>query len=244
MNHHTLIAISTGALFAGVIPQAVSAGPTYTIYKVGFIGEATKRSPTNVESGSGDLVARLCSEARTLKIKCPSSGTAGPTGGIDGVATNLPHLRLDIVLKDLQNVVVSGDGVDTIGDVGIPFVRIKIVSASADASIPDPAAVPYELPIPEPDSAWHNIDAANLFYRGVIENGCLGPASFDLTLDSSIYRWNTGAELGNVHLVDSVEGHGYYNFKYTLRATDEYGNVSDLIYSGDANAYCTGQPSL
>ncbi|MFL6549780.1 MAG: hypothetical protein ACJ8OJ_13870 [Povalibacter sp.] len=244
MNHHTLIAISTGALFAGVIPQAVSAGPNYTTHPAGFIGGATKRSPANVESGSGDLVARLCSEARTLKIKCPSTATAGPTGGIDGVATNLPHLRLDIVLKDLQNVVVSGNGVDRIGEEGIPFVRIKIVSASADASNPDPAAVPYELSIPGPDSAWHNIDFANLLYRGVIENGCLGPASFDLTLDSSIHRWNQVAEFGNVHLVDSVEGHGYYNFQYTLRATDEYGNVSDLIYSGDANAFCTGQSTL
>ena len=76
-------------------------------------------------------------------------------------------------------------------------------------------------------------------------NGCTGvPATFDLTLDSSVYRISTGVVFGSVHLVDEVEGWGYYNFEYTIRARDENGNVSDFIFSGDADSFCTGQAGL
>jgi hypothetical protein len=76
-------------------------------------------------------------------------------------------------------------------------------------------------------------------------NGCVGtPAAFDLTLDSTVFRTSTSEVFGQVHLVDEVNGHGYYNFMYTIRAMDEEANVSDFVFSGDADAFCTHQASF
>jgi hypothetical protein len=101
------------------------------------------------------------------------------------------------------------------------------------------------LPVPAAGDTWSDIPHANGLFQGIIVNGCLGPAAtFDLTLDSSIYRISTGQTFGGVHLADTVEGHGFHNFKYTIRATDEAGNVSDFVFSGDADSYCTWQSNF
>ena len=141
---------------------------------------------------------------------------------------------------------VEGSGVDSLGANQDPWATFKIVSAAANVSIPTPAAPAYALPVPLPgDDPWIDIPEPNALFQGIIWNGCVGiPATFDLTLDSSIYRISTGEVFGSVHLVDEVEGHGYYNFKYTIRATDEDGNVSDFVFSGDADSVCTTQANF
>jgi hypothetical protein len=99
--------------------------------------------------------------------------------------------------------------------------------------------------LPPPGQTWGPIPNANGLFQGVIENGCVGPAAtFDLTLDSSVYRPSNSKIFGAVHLTDAVQGHGYYKFTYTIRATDESGHVSDFEFSGDANAYCSASSSL
>ena len=142
----------------------------------------------------------------------------------------------------MQNVVVSGTGVDSLGAFQEPWATFKIVSTAADHSIPQPADDPYGLPVPAPGTSFDEIPHANALFQGIIENGCLGtPATFDLTLDSSVFRISSRAVFGQVHLVDSVSGPGYYTFRYTVRASDEVGNVSDFVFSGDANAYRTAK---
>ena len=131
----------------------------------------------------------------------------------------LPNLRLDIVLRAMQNVVVSGTGVDSLGAFQEPWATFKIVSTAANHSIPQPAGDPYGLPVPAPGASFDEIPHANGLFQGIIENGCLGtPANFDLTLDSSVVRISSGAVFGQVHVIDAVGGPGYYTFIYTVRA--------------------------
>jgi hypothetical protein len=170
---------------------------------------------------------------------------AGGWQGPGGITAGLKHLRLNIILKEMQNVVVSGSGVDSLGAFQEPWATFKIVSTAADDSIPAAADAPFGLPVPAPGDTWSDIPHANGLFQGIIENGCMGaPAAFDLTLDSSVFRPSTGVVFGDVHLVDGVDGHGYYNFKYTITAEDEDGNVSDFIFSGDADSFCTSQSTL
>ena len=210
----------------------------------GFLTESGRRAPSSVDDRAGGLVDKLCARATGRSpVRCPS-GASG-AGASDEIAANLPHLRLNIILREMRNVVVSGSGVASLGLLQDPWATFKIESTTATVSIPTAADPPFGLPVPAPGETWSDIPHANALFQGIIENGCLGPpATFDLTLDSSIYRINTGETFGSVHLADSVQGHGYYNFKYTIRATDETGNVSDFVFSGDADSYCTSQSNF
>ena len=154
-------------------------------------------------------------------------------------------MRLNIIIWEMQNVVVSGSGVDSLGLFNEHWTTIKIGSSAADDSLPEPGDK-YDLALPYPgETAVFPSTHSITLYRGIIENGCVGtPATFDLTLDSSVWRFGSGEVFGEVHLVDEVEGHGYYNFEYTIRATDEDGNVSDFIFRGDADSFCTSQLDL
>jgi hypothetical protein len=214
----------------------------------GFVTESNRRARTVVASGSDGLVDRLCDgAAREFAHRCPpgAKDVSDSPGPVDEVTAGLPHLRLNIVLREMRNVVVSGSGVDSLGILQEPWATFKIESIAASDSIPEPADGPYALPVPPPDDTWSDIPHANALFQGIIENGCIGaPATFDLTLESSIVRASTGDVLGTVHLVDTVQGYGYYNFEYAIRATDENGNVSDFAFSGDADAYCTSEPAF
>lgn len=222
-----------------------------TANTTGFITESDRRTPSVVDNGSADLMDRLCAQAtRNSETNCPSSLKGGsdfpsPT---DDISAGLPHLRLNIILQEMHNVVVSGSGVDSLGDFEEPWARFKIESSAADDSIPAPTDPASGLPVPAPGDTFDGIPNANGLYQGIIENGCVGtPATFDLTLDSSVFRItavDVDDVFGEVHLVDEVEGFGYYNFEYTIRATDEDGNVSDFVFSGDADSYCTSQSAF
>lgn len=187
---------------------------------------------------------KLCAlAAGRSPVRCPSGVI--DAGASDQIAANLPHLRLNIILRDTSNVVVSGSGVDSLGPFQEPYADFEIESTTATVSIPTAADGPFGLPVPAPGDTWSDQQFANGLFQGIIENGCLGsPATFDLTLDSSIFRTSTSETFGSVHLADSVQGPGYYNFKYTIRATDESGNVSDFVFSGDADSYCTSQSNF
>lgn len=173
----------------------------------------------------------------------PSTQLTPSTGGAK-FSAGLPHLRLEIVLTEIENIAIAGIGVS--GD-GYPLASVKIASAAADASTPAPAAPALEFPTPTSDHIWRLEQNATVYasinplYVGIIENGCLGaPAMFDLTLDGTI-AVSEGEVVGEVHLTDSVFGSGYYNMEYTVRAADSQGNVSDIVFRGHAASTCTAQ---
>jgi len=249
MNKWNNILVLTAAVLSGISAQAGAAGATnasltVTARPAGFVNPSDRRAPRNVEVRYGDLVGRLCARATGhTQMRCPTG--LNHFDGPDVIGMYLPHLRLNIILREMRNVVVEGSGVDSLGALQDPWATFKIVSAAANVSIPTPAAPRYTLPAPAPGDTWNDIPEPNVLFQGIIWNGCVGiPATFDLTLDSSIYRTSTGEVFGSVHLVDEVEGHGYYNFKYTMRATDEDGNVSDFVFSGDADSICTTQANF
>jgi hypothetical protein len=250
-TYNSIFILAAGVLLSGLSAQQAAAAEgalTLTSQPGGFLTRSDRRAPRIVDGDSGHLIDRLCARtARSSEPACPASlqGNAGFPGGPPGYSAGLHHLRLNIILREMRNVVISGSGVDSLGAFQEPWATFKIVSNAADNSIPTPAAPPYGLPVPAPGDTWSDIPHANGLFQGIIENGCMGaPATFDLTLDSSIIRISTNAVLGAVHLVDGVDGYGYYNFKYTIRAKDEAGNVSDFIFSGDADSFCTGQFAL
>lgn len=189
--------------------------------------------------------------AANLSITSRSAGfltesvQLAPSGSSETLSAGLPHLRLDITLAELENVVISGSGVISYA---YPYASVKIMSNAADVSIPASAGPGREFPTPSSDHVWHLANNAvfsasvNPLFVGVIENGCLGaPANFDLSLDSAIFLQDDDSVLGDVHLTDSVFGPGHYNLEYTIRAADSNGNASDITFRGHAQSYCTGQ---
>lgn len=180
---------------------------------------------------------------RTNGFLTPATQLAPSTGGAK-LSAGLPHLRLEIVLTEMEHFALAGNGVVSYG---YPEATVKIVSNAADAAVPAAAAAPLEFPTPTSDHIWHLEQNAvvyasiNPLYVGIIENGCLGaPAMFDLTLDGTI-AVPGGEVIGEVHLADSVFGPGYYDMEYTVRAADADGNVSDIVFRGHATSTCTSQ---
>jgi hypothetical protein len=249
-QHNRLIAFTVGVLFSGLATQtafADTANPSlsFTTRTAGFLTPSNRRAPGPVDGASGHLVDRLCALAsRSAGRNCPGIlyGDLGFPSGPDDITAGLKHLRLNIIVRRMENIVVAGEGVGVPEDAWASF---KITSSAADVALPGPADPPSNLPAPPPGPAWTEFFHTWYLFQGIILNGCVGvPASFDLTLDSSVYRLSDGAVFGSVHLVDEVDGHGYYNFKYTIRATDDLGNKSDFVFSGDADSYCTSKATL
>jgi hypothetical protein len=241
ITRNPTVVIASGILLAALatLEKTADAADSMTTRPGGFLTESDRRAPGAVKSDWGGLVEKLCARAMdSPRRRCPVS-VSGVPGPSDKVSAGLPHLRLDILLEEVRNVLVSGAGVD---DSLTPIATFTIVSDAADVSFPPSGGTSVQVLAPPPGDTWQYGGA---IFMGIIANGCLGPpATFDLTLDSSIYKDSNEEVLGEVHLVDSVQGHGYYNVAYTIRATDEAGNVSDFIFSGDADSYCTGQLDL
>ena len=240
--------IAIGIALSSLIAEgstALDLGPStsLTARTDGFLtrSDVRQRLPAGQQT---EALRQACSSKTRAGIRCPPTPQAGPATAVDDFTANLPHLRLNIIWRQMRNVVVSGDGVGSLGAFQESWATFKIESANADVSIPALAADPYALPVPLPGQTWMSGPYANGLFQGIIHNGCLGPATFDLTLDSSVFRVSTGATFGDVHLIDAVDSPGYYNFSYTIRATDEAGNVSDFIFSGDADAFCTSESAL
>lgn len=236
--------------YAGIASAAERLATKITSRPGGFITPSDRRAPGPYADSEAGLVDALCALAkRSTGLNCPPTFAAGPTGGSDTITAGLPHLHLNIILREIRNVAVEGSGVagmlpeNELGSLGI----VKITSTTADVSSPTIWDEGYGLQLPEPGAPpWTAVDDANKLFRGIILNGCMGAAAtFDLTLDSSITIFGAGLPPPNaIHLVDSVQGHGYYNFKFTVRATDLEGNQSDFTFSGDADSFCTSSPEL
>lgn len=261
----SIVFISFSALSSFIMVNEAKAGAfTSESPNQGFLTKIRRPITSADNTESNQLAERLCAELKQNSRKtCPpnlkgASSSIVPTndftnlkGTSSGIVptnnfkTYQPNLRLNIVLIEWQNIKVSGSGVESLeGGYGEPFATFKIQSSSADYSVPEPFDEAYWLPAPEPGDTISDFGPPLLF-QGIIENGCLGtPATFDLSLESSIFRYGTGETLGEVSLQDSVEGHGYYKFKYTIRATDEDGNVSDFVFRGNADSYCTSNLTL
>lgn len=123
--NRTLVLVAA-ALLAGlstheVIAQAAAGSAVVTSRSGGFLTPSDRREPRQVYDQAGGLVDTLCAQAgRNSKLRCPSSlpGFPGPT---DEITAGLPHLRLNIILREMSNVVVSGSGVDSLGPFQDPW---------------------------------------------------------------------------------------------------------------------------
>jgi hypothetical protein len=219
---------------------------TVTTRPGGFIIESDRRAPSAFDSRGVGVGTALCARAsRNSPRRCPSAVNGAPGFPSSKISAGLPHLRLNILLKEMKNVVVAGSGVDSLGPFQEPWATWKISSAAADVSIPTLFEPGFGLPVPPPGETFGETPYADGLFQGIIHNGCLGAgAIFDLTLDSTIIRSSTGEVFGEVHLEDAVDRPGFYSWAYVLRAIDEAGNVSDFKFSGDADAYCTTQSEL
>lgn len=214
----------------------------------GFLSQV-KEPALKYERTSSGLTDRLCAViSRNNDVKCPGSLRGGVSGnhhgGPDEISAGLSHLRLNIILEEMQNIPVSGGGIDTLGVFQEHWATWKISSAAADQSIPGIMEQGFGLPAPGPGETW-SVPNANGLYQGIIDNGCLGtPATFDISLNSTVYRPSNSDHMGEVNLTDEVVGWGDYVFSYTIRAEDMDGNASDFIFSGIADAFCTSQANL
>ncbi len=197
---------------------------------------------------SSSLTGYLCDRvSRNSGLRCPESihgGVSSGHGGPDELSAGLPHLRLNIILQEMQNIPVSGGGIDTLGAFQEPWATWKFSSTAADQSIPGLMEDGFGLPVPPPAETWP-VGNANGLFQGIIHNGCVGtPATFDVSLNSTVYRPSNSDIMGEVDLSDEVHGWGDYVFKYTIRAEDQDGNASNFVFSGIADAFCTGQANL
>lgn len=160
------------------------------------------------------------------------------------IAADLPHLRMDLVIKRLENQVVGGGGLNLELDV----LQTSINSMAATSQYYDQApwfGTVSVAGLPDPGEVIGDFEAAYGYeawmYGGIIANGCSPATVFDVHLSAGVFE--LPSELGHVDLADSVTGNGYYTFKFTVRATDGR-RTSDFVFSGPANVYCTGQASF
>lgn len=225
--------------YVGIV-QAVERSATTSISKPGgFITPSARRSPEPyADSDVLWYVDGLCAILKhRAEWNCPP-GLRAPASSSDTISAGLAHLRLNIILREMRDVLVAGSGI-----ADHPLLKIKIASAAADASLPEPNSAGYNFILPEPGEIVELGESAFSLFNGIITNGCMGAvASLDLTLDGEVS--NDDEPVGEIHLVDAVDGHGYYNFKFTIRASDADGNVSDFTFSGDADSLCTGNPDI
>jgi len=156
------------------------------------------------------------------------------------IAADLPHLRMDLVLKRIENKVISGLGVGNL-EPPPPFYAATWQFSSIAAT--DQVQPLASLPVPDPGATSDLEPGTSVMYSGVIANGCSPLTLFDVSGFTTIVTTDPDAEFGTLNLSDTVTGNGYYNFWYAVRATHAHGE-SDFVFSGDANVYCTGIPGL
>ncbi len=138
----------------------------------------------------------------------------------------------------MENKAISGGGIKQ-SDPFSKLVEVFWTFGSTAATIL-PQDYPIALPVPEPGQVWDNLDHANLLLAGVVQNGCSNSTVIDVSMTSSVGVVQ-GATFGEVELKDETVGHGFYTFRYKIRATGAEGEVSDFIFSGEAPVTCVGQ---
>ncbi len=193
-----------------------------------------------------DGLCRLVNGLRLLPPCPPTLSGLVPARNVPpslGKADDLPHLRLDIVLKRIEQNVISGHGLQTVDPL---LLWWNFASAAASNQLPDPASDDLSTVAPGPGEVFNYETSPLVMYSGIVANGC-GPSTvFDLQLDSRVHPigWYP---LGDVQLSDTVIGNGFYVFSYTIPwafPTGPITNHADFIVSGEARAYCTAQSSL
>ncbi len=197
----------------------------------------------------------LCRLAkRASGTPCPFTvrAPAGPVAA-DDFAANLPHLRLAVILGEMEHVVVAGDGITSEDLFNEPWTLWLFQSANADVSLPTYGGEPVGLPLPPPGQTFPSPPFANGLFQAIVHNGCVGsPATFDVSLHGGVYQPADVAafppvedeELGSVDLYDEIQGWGSYVWKYTVRASDGAGNVSDFVIDGTGHAWCSGNGAI
>lgn len=246
----TMTLLTGLSAYAGIAQAVEHAAATITSTSSGFLTPSARRAPGPYSDSAAGLVDALCAVAkRSARLNCPPTAAGGPASGNDTITTG-PHLRLNIILREIRNVVIAGSGLsgsqpDYSGWIG----TAKITSSMADVSQPTILQSGYSLQLPGAGDTWTAMNDANKIFRGIILNGCTGAAAtFDLTLYGSIADFFANPPnplpAGEIHATDAVQGHNNYNFQYKIRATDSNGNQSDFIFSGDADSFCTANSAL
>lgn len=223
----------------------LSAAPLDAQKPAGFLRPAPKPNlfVTRFDPVSDRICRSLAALARVPV--CPGTLThrLGPVnfGPPEIVAGNLPHLKLDVILGSMENVLVSGAGVAIDQDDLLQFLYASWLIQSDDADVQRPDADGFGLPAPNPGQVWPAPPFASGLYQGIILNGCSNTTVFDLALDSSIIKDND--TLGSVQLSDTVVGNGFFVFAYSILASDAAG-TSNFSFRGDVRAYCTDQNEI
>lgn len=192
------------------------------------------------------IVGRLCHLVAGLRKGLPCPPTL--TGRVPAWAfqpppvlvADVPHLRMDLVLKRIENKVVSGLGVGNV-EPGPPYYGATWQFSSIAAT--DEVNPVSSLPVPTPGQVMDVEPGTSVLFSGVIANGCSPATVFDASGHTEIVTTDPDGFFGATDVSDAVTGHGYYNFKYVVGASHAHG-LSDFIFSGDANVYCTGKSTV
>jgi hypothetical protein len=199
------------------------------------------RLPAMVErSESIPLVSRLCDYIAGT-VRCPESavknGTVVGYSPIGDITTEPPpNLRVSFVLQQMENEVISGDGVDT-------FTWAFWETSSPIAT--EEEGGPYALPAPGPDEIW-DIPHANQIYDAIVEDGCGSTPVFPVQFDSWIEENDDDVLIGEFSATDNstLQPNGFWNFAYTIRATGTNDGVSDFHFKGVVTVTCTNEDEL
>ena len=168
--------------------------------------------PTLEPGLANPIFDQLCGAGTIRRTPpCPLTLTTVPTrrnfSPPSSEGALLPHLRLDIILKQMENKVVSGQGVsiDQTDPIQLLYANWKIQSAAATLQLPGADSEGYGLPAPNPGEIWPVGPYANGLFQGIIIDGCSPTTVFDVQLTSSIVKNSgevgfTGFDIGDQSL--------------------------------------------
>jgi hypothetical protein len=164
--------------------------------------------------------------------------TKGGQSQIDDLVAKLPpHLRVNFILQQMENEVVSGNGVN------VPSWATW-ETHSPDATLERLGGGPFTLPVPGPGEVWP-LDHANLIYDALVHNGCGATPVFRVELQSTVGEmpdiFEPSVLIGEFLGVDNttLQPNGFWTFSYTIRATGTNGGVSDFKFRGIVSVTCT-----
>jgi hypothetical protein len=159
------------------------------------------------------------------------------------VTTNLPHLHVMFTLQDLANTLVAGNGIG--GDGETVDLRFEVDSSVSSSEWP---TVFVGLAV-----GWLDPGVSNPYYsilwQSVILNGCVDPPPvIPVHFKNSISVLSGGmpTEVEAVGLFEaddntSLVPTGFWNFEYTVHASDSEGDASDIRVRGKASVVCSAR---
>ncbi len=209
-----------------------------------------------VGSDPNPLFSRLC-KSIARSVRCPhdtvenstvigrfgGSSPQGPAASISGLVAELPaSLRVTFVLQQMENEVVSGNGVD------VPcWARWETHSPIATEEREEGG--PFSLPAPGPGEIWP-VPYHNGIYDALVQEGCGSTPVFPVEFQSSVGEMEDILSpfvlIGQFNAVDNttLQPNGFWNFSYTIRATGTSGGVSDFKFRGTVSVTCTNIESF